>query len=249
MVIVKWLILNVSDDLSKYIPAFPSSNGMNFGTANLIIWLLFGSLYCYLSSYPILVFHATRVLDFKDVSGRAGKIGLNPYIATLIMAVVVYVAVWRESLFLIYCAVSAFSVLQMLRLYFVYSEVRQFGFKAGYDASIAYAYLNKLSKTRGVITESQEVAETDDSAAVSKISNSKRDLAESYKHLREHGNTAFIFVLELVMCPVFAVALHHEKGMLQFSHLSVLLLIWVFPSMLTHFLGQHLERRYSLFRH
>ncbi|AJX78523.1 hypothetical protein M218_07270 [Burkholderia pseudomallei MSHR338] len=51
------------------------------------------------------------------------------------------------------------------------------------------------------------------------------------------------------MCPVFAVALHHEKGMLQFSHLSVLLLMWVFPSMLTHFLGQHLERRYSLFRH
>jgi hypothetical protein len=123
-----------------------------------------------------------------------------------------------------------------------------FGFNQGYEASIAYAYLNKLSKRRGVVEE-KSTWEDDEGNTAERTDSRLVDLAESYKHLREHGNTAFIFLLELALCPVFFVALKHQSGLVDFAYASILVLIWIVPSSLVHLLGQHLERRYSLFNH
>ena len=89
----------------------------------------------------------------------------------------------------------------------------------------------------------------EDGTEVTENSTQRKDLADSYKHLREHGNTAFIFLLELALCPICYVVLTYQAGDLAFPLLSILLFIWVLPSALVHWLGQHLERRYSLFKH
>lgn len=46
---------------------------------------------------------------------------------------------------------------------------------------------------------------------------------ESYKHLREHGNTAFIFLLELALCPIFFIveASNRACGFLLCSHCGI----------------------------
>lgn len=246
MVILRWLDVNVKDTIGNYVPVFLLKEWKDFGTAHLIIWLLFGSLYCYISSYPILVFHATRVMDFKDRKGSISNIWVSPYVHAVVFTALAYIAAWRDFLWLAFVAVAIFSGLQLVRLYRVYARQELFGFNQGYEASVAYAYLNKLSKRRGV-TEEKTKYEDDEGNTVEKIDSRLVDLAESYKHLREHGNTAFIFLLELALCPIFFVALKHQEGMVDFSYVAILIVIWIIPSALVHLLGQHLERRYSLF--
>lgn len=248
MIIVRWLDINVKDSISNYVPTFLLKEWKDFGSAHLIIWLLFGSLYCYISSYPILTFHATRVLDFKGRKGVIDNFWLNPYAHSVIFAALAYVAAWTDTLWLIFVAVVVFSGIQIIRLYKVYVHQALFGFSQGYEASVAYAYLNKLSKRRGIKEERNSV-DNDDGTTETSTNSRLVDLAESYKHLREHGNTAFIFLLELALCPVFFVALRNQKDTVDFSYVAIFVLIWIIPSALVHFLGQHLERRYSLFDH
>ena len=244
MIILRWIDNNTSHLLSSYIP-FGTDK---FATANLVVWLLFGSLYCYIASYPVLVFHATRVIDFKDVIGNPKSYLLNPYTSTVALAIILFVSALQKCVALVFFGVIAFSIYQIYRLYLSYSIQKSFGFDVGFEASYAYAYLNKLSKRRGVIAVNIEKIAEDDTKSESN-NNQKQDLAASYKHLREHGNTAFIFLLELALCPAFYVVLTHETIYSEFSLLSILLFIWVLPSALVHWLGQHLERRYSLFKH
>lgn len=243
MIILRWIDLNTNGLLSNYIPF----GWEDFKTPNLIAWLLFGSLYCYLASYPILVFHATRVLDFKDIHGNPQPTLINPYTATVLLAIIALFSAWHKSVLFAFVGVIAFSIFQVYRLYKSFN-IQTYGFNKGYEASIAYAYLNKLSKRRGIIKESKQVNNEDEDNVVTD-SNQLKDLADSYKHLREHGNTAFIFLLELTLCPICYVVLSHETPYVPFSILSILLFIWVLPSALVHWLGQHLERRYSLFKH
>ena len=244
MIIVGWLQQNVAD-LTKYIPPFMLSDWKDFGTAHLFVWFLFGTLYCYIASYPILVFHATRVLDFKNIQGDLTRPWTNPYLATILFSSFAYISAWKDWPDLASISVILFASLQIFRLYKAYSIRALYGFKPGYEASIAYAYLNKLSKRR-VIIEASETS-TDEGTQVTQTSDQRKDLLESYRHLREHGNTAFIFLLELALCPIFLMALKHQGRYVAFSFLSMVLIIWVLPSAFVHCLAQHLERRYSLF--
>lgn len=108
---------------------------------------------------------------------------------------------------------------------------------------IAYAYLSKLSKRRSIMQESDTDSEDDGDQTT--VHNRSKDLADSYRHLREHGNTAFIFLLEIALCPIIFVALTRE-GDKAFVYLAALLVIWITPSVFTHWFGQHLERRWPL---
>lgn len=248
MLIIRWLDINVQDSISNYVPIFLLKEWKDFGLAHVIVWLLFGSLYCYIASYPILVFHATRVLDFKDRKGTLATTWLNPYLHTIFFAIFAYVAAWLDQLWVAFSAVSVFSFLQLVRLYKAYARKELFGFNQGYEASVAYAYLSKLSKRRG-LTQEKKTLEDDEGGTVEEINSKLIDLAESYKHLREHGNTAFIFLLELALCPILFIALQRQDGLLDFSYAVIVVLIWIIPSAFVHLLGQHLERRYSLFNY
>lgn len=64
MFILMWLNKNAGCKLEEYLPMLAFEKSKDFNTANLVCWLLFGTLYCYIASYPILVFHAVRVKFF-----------------------------------------------------------------------------------------------------------------------------------------------------------------------------------------
>jgi hypothetical protein len=270
MFIVFWLEKNTAGALTQYLPIFHLTDWKDFGAPHLLIWMLFGTLYCYVASYPCLVFHATRVLDFKDVSGNPTRLWCNPYLVSIAFTIAAYVCASAQCVVWALVAVSLFSIVQIIRLYLAYSIQGIYGFTklGGKDnttrkTSIAYAYLSKLSKQRSIIEitheskakdeqdkkeQEQDDDEGEDTKTLTK-SNYKADLADSYKHLREHGNTAFIFLLELALCPILFVVLKFGDGANGLLWLAIVLIIWVIPSVFVHGFGQHLERRYSLFKH
>jgi len=170
MVILRWLDISVKGSIGEYIPVFLLKEWKDLGTAHLIIWLLFGSLYCYTSSYPILVFHATRVLDFKDKKGTINNISINPYVHSIIFTIIAYIAAWQNSLCIAFIGMLIFFIVQIVRLYKVYIIQDIFHFKQGFEASIAYAYLQKLSKRRGE-KENEFVSEDDEGNTVKKKKN------------------------------------------------------------------------------
>jgi predicted membrane protein len=75
----------------------------------------------------------------------------------------------------------------------------------------------------------------------------RRDLVATYRHLREHGNSAFIFLFELALAGlVFCVITKPGQwATQQLAAIGSLFTVWALPAVFVHFLGQHLERRFS----
>lgn len=242
MLIIYWMVNN--SNLSSFVPKFLPPDLKDFGTAHLILWLLFGSLYCYVASYPALVFHATRVIDFRNVGGQRAEcpyLFLNPY------ALSVEFAIW-EGLCAFYAwpkrafvGLAVFVAAQLIRIVLI--RVRgPFGYQVGFDSSIAYSYLKKLSKRRSIITTTEEDGEeTTESDA--------KDMVDSYRHLREHGNTALIVLLEIALAPMLYLAAGSHDSHMRTAIFLGALAFWVLPSVLIHGTAQHLERRFSRFRY
>jgi hypothetical protein len=84
--IVKWLCSHGGNKLLPLL-SLPLA-GERIDSASLILLFLYGNLFCYVASYPILVFHATRVLDFaKDQ--WVWNIS-NGYVATAVLAALAF---------------------------------------------------------------------------------------------------------------------------------------------------------------
>lgn len=250
MLIILWLRNNSA--AGYYIPKFIPDDWKEFGTAHLIFWLLLGSLYCYIASYPALVFHATRVLDFSDGFGRIAKWPwwlLNPYVWSVIFATCAAVCAFFKLQIWAIIAVAVFAFAQIARILFAMLIFGPFGLRetvnGKYGSSIAYAYLRVLSERRAALT--REVKDPRYPHAV--INRDEKDIVDSYRHLREHGNTALIVWLELSLCPVLYLALSNQDSTLNKIMFVSILALWILPSVLIHFLAQHLERRFSWFEY
>jgi len=85
-----------------------------------VLAFVYGNLFCYIASYPILVFHATRVLDFADGSGRSKPWIPLPYLYTVglgIYVVLHFSLGWQSSLFVALLLAGLFSSYQIVRIY------------------------------------------------------------------------------------------------------------------------------------
>jgi hypothetical protein len=279
MLIVAWLQQNTG--ANRYLPGFYIYDWKIFNTPYLVLWLLIGTLYCYVASYPALVFHATRILDFKDVLGRiwGGKrLFINPYVASFILAFLggvcyfirfitsrfsteysEFIALWLPIALSI-IIVGSFSFLQVWRIWKVLNRFGDFGLReinGKADASIAYAYVRFLAERRGVTrTDATGIKAADEDEGMKR--DTEKDIVETYRHLREHGNTALIVLLELALCPILCLILgdtcySRSHFILNVSHidvlLSVVLILWVLPSVCIHGFAQHLEHRFSWFKY
>lgn len=242
MLIIYWLLNNTS--ICSFIPPFIPKDFKDFGTAHLVLWLLLGSLYCYLASYPALVFHATRVIDFRNVNGQMAKfryVLLNPYALSVGFTIWEGSCAYFDHLKIALVGLILYAGAQVLRLFLIRKQ-GPFGFKDGFESSIAYAYLKKLSKRRSIDTTTEEDNETT-------TKSDAKDMVDSYRHLREHGNTALIVLLEIGLCPLIYLALVGQNQLNQCATLTFVLILWILPSVLIHGTAQHLERRFSRFRY
>jgi hypothetical protein len=232
-------------------------------TPTLTLLILYGNLFCYVASYPILCFHVTRSIDFKDYRWQHRR--TDGYIATAAVGGLLLVAAlwpWWPSggcrVAAILLITAMFSGLQLVRSYqsLRNSKVSQYSNR---HTSLLYAYLMSLAERRGVILQ-QETAETtpkgvpdegqaDLDAEADNEGSTIKEFVESYRHMREHSNSAFIFLLELILASACygIIATYPSDTKMALLFVGVLFGLWSAPAACVHLLGQHLERRFSLF--
>ncbi len=255
--IVNWVV-GENDALRTmlYLPS-PADKQTGISTQQLTLLFLYGNLFCYIASYPILVFHATRSLLFAE-DGGAPKFrpGIaDGYLWSVLLGFVAMLATRCGSagLYLAFAGVTAFSGIQIFQLWI------------GYRGGRIYAFLHRLGQKRSGCSTGRRPASADfcgpnDSQAESDCCETQNhqatadcrlklvhEVTTSYRHLREHGNTAFILLLELTLAGLSSavIASSGPSATYQLSILALLISIWILPAMYVHLLGQYLERRFS----
>lgn len=80
--IVNWLVPPSNTQLRDLL--LPPCPSRPLTTPSLILLFLYGNLFCYVASYPVLSFHATRVLD--------RKFDWSNYFVTFLLAIAAYLS-------------------------------------------------------------------------------------------------------------------------------------------------------------
>ena len=258
--IVAWLITIGPSDLRETLFFGKAPNSIDAPTLTLLV--LYGNLFCYVASYPVLCFHTTRVIDFTNYSWRAHF--FDGYVMTIFFSLTILCTTltltnWNRIIAL-FAIIFCFSIGQLIRIHLSLKKI-VIKFLEKNPTSSLYAFHYALANRRGngnrTTTTESSVAEPtpeDDSHPTETITEVlenrwKLELIESYRHMREHGNSGFIFLLELILAAgcYGVVALPNVKGSEALSIVAILLALWSMPAIFVHMLGQHLERRYSLF--
>lgn len=253
--IVSWLTSIGGDEFRKIL--FFGSLNSELSAPTLTLLVLYGNLFCYVASYPILGFHATRVIDYPNAEWKPSWV--DGYFASfcmgaLILVIILFIppSIKLASCFLI---VSLFSVIQLSRVVLSLKRQEIKGLKE--KTSLAYGFIYNLAKRRGVLeTISSSTEQSGDKEEFSKeelsdqkVSCWQREAVDTYRHMREHGNSAFIFFLELVLASICYVILSTDElgATEKLSVIGILFAIWAVPAASIHLLGQLIERRFSLF--
>lgn len=258
--IVAWLVAVAPADLRETL--FFGKGPASLDAPTLTLLVLYGNLYCYVASYPILCFHATRVSDFRQYAWHprlsdgyisAALFGLGTVVASLTLNGVTRVVVS-------FLLAAAFVGIQLYRIWESLQMPNIQGYKKR-PSPLIYAYLVTLAMRRGIVTKKTTTttpaagtnSDTDDEPdpqqTVEEESRWQREFIDSYRHMREHGNSGFIFGLEIILAATCygIVRLPNLSGPEVLSVLGALFALWSVPAVFVHLLGQHLERRYSIF--
>jgi hypothetical protein len=263
--IVSWLCSYTGDGLRALL--FLPLGGKPLDATSLTLLFLYGNLFCYVASYPVLLFHVTRVRDFSDGRWTAKSL-TDGYITTLVLMVVAFLLLhWASQDYRFWAALFVtfiFVLVQLRRLYSVMIPNRTAEKSFTSAVSLAFWYAYALARRRG----DHKVAEIAvSSPGVTQRSSGSTDIEDydevttrrqiewhsefitTYRHLREHGNSAFIFILELTLAALVycAVTKPGQSPAQQLGAIGVLLALWAIPALFVHLLGQHLERRFSRF--
>lgn len=233
--------------------------GTELNAPILTLLILYGNLFCYVASYPILGFHATRVVDHNDsgwhpsfLDGHLLSLGMG--IATLLIATLAPKDIGFIAAFVL---AALFSMAQLTRLFKVTRRKHIKGLRG--ETSLVYGYIYAIAKRRGVAEQStssktQQLPEdgkefTSEEITEQKTTHWQREIVDTYRHMREHGNSAFIFFLELVLASLCYLVLTAEgySAQQQLSLIGILFAVWALPAAAIHMLGQIIERRFSLF--
>lgn len=243
VVIVYWLCSHGGDSFRSLLRV-PAA-GSSLDAPSLTLMFLYGNLFCYVASYPILVFHATREIDFTGGRWRANLLrdGYTSSLALLLLACVFFrLGSPALHFYGAFVLASAMTTVQFCRLRSVMSpRIRVRGLRDMVSPAFGYAY--SLARRRGLLHVTESDQKTKREIAW------RQDLIATYRHLREHGNSAFIFLLELTLAVLvyFVIRKPGQTAEQQLGAIGGLFAIWAAPAVFVHLLGQHLERRFSRF--
>lgn len=199
---------------------FIPSDPKDFGMPHLILLAVYGLAYCYISSAPILILHAGRGLLFKS------KINANPNGGAIRRLLWVFIP--SVMLAIIYYLNSKVNEIIGSLAIFVFSMV--FMFQVVVLCSIFFVSWDEVMDYYLVIAEKRERYK--DSGYV-----------ESYKHIREHGNSFLIVVFQFFLAfPIYTlVLLPNIASSDSIRNFSLIILFWIFPAAFVWFLGNRVE--------
>jgi hypothetical protein len=241
IVVVTWLCSQGGTGLRAILMLPPIGTPMD--TASLTLIFLYGNLFCYIASYPILVFHVTRVVDFKDGRWPATYLsdGYLSFAAVLLASFIFFH--WGSPKYHFYGAFVLATGLAAGQIKRLYSAVKPRIQLRGVEGLVspAFGLAFSLSKRRGLLSVTEKKPSIQRKVAW------RQDFMATYRHLREHGNSAFIFTLELILAVLvyFVIMKPGQTPEQQLGAMGALFAIWAAPSVFVHLLGQHLERQFS----
>lgn len=224
------LIVNLLAKSGGTIP-FPEGNVSELTKSEGLPLLLgYGLAYCYLASAPILVFHAARF------SLRISGIRFSEVIVAVVSAVAAgswatYADGWVESKELRLLTTVAIAAILFVILLQWLALIR-----TASGTEEMWEFYRELDRRRRI--------------------KENRELVDSYRHLREHGNAFFVVFLELVLglglyvvnrVSVFhsVVAPSAEGATTGLIQTLILVLLWIVPGAYVWTIGCVLERKFG----
>jgi hypothetical protein len=269
VVIVRWLCWYPGINLGAQLLLPSSVEQLN--TPSLVLLFLYGNLFCYIASFPILVFHVTRATDFDKYQWKPRI--LDGYILTCLLALAVslcwYLVPRTWWVRMAFTLAALFSCLQLCRIRKGLSmrvvveqlpnQDRAVGLR--WEVSFLFGFAYALAHSRSVPEKVHELKlpgcenVKPEDMPLSAEPNIRRtvqwrpELVATYRHLREHGNSAFIFFLELILAALvfFTISQDNLRPEEKLEWVGALFTFWVLPAVFVHLVGQHMERRFSMF--
>jgi hypothetical protein len=157
-VAVSWLMSVAGPEFRELLRLPDASEDLTSPT--LLLLFLYGNLFCYAASYPVLTFRATRVLDFagRDIRWQWALPNLDGYVATASLAVAVLMVALFASPGIMsafaFIATTVFSGVQLARMRSALATRRPLtGLDA--DASPMFALAYSLARRRALRQETK----------------------------------------------------------------------------------------------
>jgi len=188
----------------------------------------YGLAYCYIASAPILVLHAGRFL--LDIS-KSSK-------ASILRVLLLFIPPLVATLAFFFSSTSTGTTLYFFSFVFLLAAL------VLWPQYLAIFFT--LFRTKELLQFYNKLADKRDAA--------KGGLVESYKHLREHGNSFFIVVLEIVLAIILFTAGNFDAtvgGVISATKSTYVLLyigiilLWILPAALVWIVGTLFEREFS----
>lgn len=199
---------------------FIPSDPKDFGMPHLILLAVYGLAYCYIASAPILIMHAGRGLIFESPTNTNIYDGITKrMLFTLlppILSVAYYINIENEYNILSCLALFIYAMLISFQLTILYSI-----FNGSWKKTIDYYLIIVKKRNR----------------------HKASGYIESYKHIREHGNSFLIVAFQFFLaCPIFMFVSQPEiSNESAIRHLLLIILIWIIPAAIIWLFGNKLE--------
>ena len=215
---IVFFLFSQNEALKKllFLPADPK----DFGMPHLILLSVYGLAYCHIASAPILIMHAGRGLLFRS------KTNLNPNRGLVCRVLWVLVpSLLTSTIYFLNAApqktIESLSVFMFAMLIMFQVQILWSIFRKSWKETIDYylAIVEKRNKHK-------------DSGYV-----------ESYKHIREHGNSFLIVAFQFFLAfPIFMfVSQQTIASEDAIRHLLIIVLVWMLPAATIWFFGNKLE--------
>lgn len=230
--LIMYYIFSTNDYLRKLL--FLPEGTTNLGAPHLALLSVYGLVYCYIASSPILVLHTGRAFLWDDISEKWNDVIVR-MLFVIVLPAMAGLLYWglsshdRPEVLNQSLAVVVFSITLLLQVIILIGV-----FRNSSERTINY-YLD-LARHR----ERHEI----------------RPFVESYRHLREHGNAFLIVLFEfwLGFVILFFTNTTTMVGSVIDStqairNLLVIILLWIFPACWVWFFGNRLENHLVHMKH
>ncbi len=228
------IILNkhTNNSITNLLLSFYSSKSqVELSNSHLIIWFLLGTGFCYISSYPILALHVLVRFSYKGKNHyyrcKMTAITMFPLISSIIIFITIYICSTLDIPFKSNRAEYGIAILVLVLtvsyLLLLMTHIHP---------KLAKLYLRKLNYRYN-------------------LSNTNNQIHDSYKHLREHGNTALIIVFEIILASclyaplkIYSASPNIEINFLMYIVFITTITLWLCPAVVIYFFGHALEDAY-----
>lgn len=199
---------------------FIPSDAKDFGMPHLILLAIYGLAYCYIASAPILIMHAARGLLFSSRTNPSLSKFRAPRIAMIMIPAAIITAVFyfnSDNGNAFSCG-ALFLYLALVALQIILlAQIFRLSWKETRDYYLAIISKRKLDENA--------------------------EYVESYKHIREHGNSFLIVAFQFFLAaPIYTfVASPNISNAEAVGNLVLIVMLWIFPASTIWFFGNKLE--------